>query len=88
MSIVSRPLPTAPKLQLIKIPANVARPASGLRLSCMQLFDPLALEVVMAAQAGPAPGPKRSSFPSRLPHSDWSTGNLARPGTTRVRGPV
>ena len=62
-----RPTPTPPKTQLSHMPASGVSPASGLRLSCMQLTEPFDVQVVIAAQVGPADGPKRSSLPSRLP---------------------
>jgi len=36
----------------------------------MQLTEPFDVQVVSTAQVGPADGPKRSSFPSRLPQAD------------------
>ena len=60
-------------MQLSHMPISGVRPASGLRLSCMQFTEPFDVQVVIAAQVGPADGPKRSSLPSRLP-CPWSTG--------------
>ncbi len=71
-----------PKMQLSHMPVSGVTPASGLRLSCMQLTEPFEVLVVSAAQVAPAEVPKRSSFPSRLP-SSWSTG---KPGTCGAAG--
>ena len=64
-----RPTPLPPKMQLSHMPVNGVRPASGLRLSCMQLTEPQVTAVVTAAKVAPAEVPKRSSLPSRLPSS-------------------
>src|SRR4051794_16011340 len=84
--MLMRPTPTPPKLQLSHMPDSGDRPASGLRLSCMQLTEPLDVQVVTAAQVGPAEGPKRSSLPSRLPHAPWSTGSGGTAATPSVVG--
>ncbi len=73
------PTPLPPKTQLIHRPKKGDRPASGFRLSCMQLTEPHVAAVVIAANVAPADVPKRSSLPSRFP-SDWSTGRPAIAG--------
>ena len=73
------PTPTPPQMQLSHMPVSGTSPASGFRLSCMQLTDPFEVFVVKAAHVAPATVPKRSSFPSRLP-KDWSTGRPATAG--------
>ena len=68
-----------PKTQFSHMPDSGVSPASGLRLSCMQLTEPLLVQVVTAAHVAPADGPNRSSFPSRLP------GRPDRPAARPVR---
>src|SRR5262245_1343820 len=70
------PTPTPPNVALSHIPTSGDRPVSGFRLSCMQLTEPLLVQVVTTAHNGAAPAPKRSSLPSRLPTS-WATGSPA-----------
>ena len=41
-----RPTPTPPQMQLSHMPVSGVSPASGFRLSCMQLTDPLEVFVV------------------------------------------
>src|SRR5262249_35010425 len=75
---LSSPTPLPPKTQLSHIPARGVSPASGLRLSCVQLTEPQPTAVVLDTNVGlPAP-PKRSSLPSRLPVRSWSTGRSVR----------
>ena len=76
------PTPTPPQMQLSHIPVSGTSPASGLRLSCMQLTEPFEVFVVSAAQVAAAEVPKRSSFPSRFP-KDCSTGRPATAGIAR-----
>src|SRR5438270_6223271 len=83
-----RPTPTPPKLQFSHMPDKGVSPARGLRLSCMQLTDPFDVQVVTAAQVGPADGPKRSSLPSRLPQRAWSTGSGGSAATSSVLNPA
>src|SRR5262245_59541034 len=77
------PTPMPPKMQLSHMPLSGVNPASGLRLSCMQLTEPLLVQVVIAAHVGPADGPKRISLPSRLPVGD-STGRPVSTGFGRI----
>ncbi len=63
------PTPLPPKMQLSHMPASGVMPASGFRLSCMQLTEPQATAVVTAEYVAPAEVPKRSSLPSRFPNS-------------------
>src|SRR5262245_25499314 len=70
------PTPTPPNVALSHMPTNGDRPVSGFRLSCMQLTEPLLVQVVTTAHSGAAPAPKRSSLPSRLPTS-CATGSPA-----------
>ena len=46
----------------------------------MQFTEPFEVHVVAAAHVAPAPGPKRSSLPSRLPVPSWSIGSPAKAG--------
>ncbi len=66
-SMFKRPTPTPPKMQLIHMPVMGTMPANGLRLSCIQLTDPLATDVQSTAHVGPAEVPNRSSLPSKFP---------------------
>src|SRR5262245_23340856 len=70
------PTPTPPNVALSHMPTSGASPVSGFRLSCMQLTEPLLVQVVTTAHKGAAPAPQRSSLPSRLPTS-WAIGSPA-----------
>ena len=51
MLIMPTPLP--PKTQLSHMPVKGVMPASGLRLSCMQLTEPQVMAVVQAGERRP-----------------------------------
>ena len=82
-NMLMNPTPTPPKITLSHMPASGRRPVSGFKLSCMESTEPFEVTVVDTAHSGPAPAPKRSSLPSRLPAS-WATGRSARAGVGRL----
>ena len=62
-------------MQLSHMPVSGVRPASGLRLSCMQLTDPLEVFVVRAAQVGPGGGAEAQLLALEVAHATESTGS-------------
>ena len=71
MAMISRPLrptPTPPGLTSPSIMwLSGTPPPSGVKLSCIELTEPLDVPVVDAAQRPEAAGPKRTSLPSMFP---------------------
>ena len=75
ISMFRNPAPMPLKSTLSIISDIGTSPPSGLKLSCMQLTEPLDVAVVIAAQVAEATGPSRTSLPSMLP--PWRTGRPA-----------
>ena len=83
------PTPTPPGLTSPSFMWSIGSiPPSGVKLSCMQLTEPLDVPVVEPAHIPHVAGPKRISLPSRLPPDELAGGALvdADGGEVRVAG--
>src|SRR3982074_3968991 len=79
----SRPLSPTPTPPGLTSPSFMCTsgtmPPAGVKLSCMQLTEPLDVPVVDAAHRPHALGPVRTSFPSALPPGELAVTDCLTP---------